>query len=105
MGWYLSIVYTLLASHPLLVVESYIYGVLGLVVFYSCMTDFWLVFDFFVHNFSLYDCDTCARVFIRNWHHMHISHTSNKIFLTGVKSRANQSTLSSLCRLSVEGFS
>ena len=42
----LSIVYTLLASHPLMFVDSYIYGVLGLFVFYYCVTEFWLVFDF-----------------------------------------------------------
>jgi hypothetical protein len=57
MGCYISVVCTLLASHLLLLADSNIYGVLGLFVFYYCVTEFWLVFDFFVHYFNLCDCD------------------------------------------------
>jgi hypothetical protein len=99
-GWCLSIVYTPLASHPLLVADSNIYVILGLFVFCYCVTDFWLVFDFFVHNFSLCVCVLSVSGIICTFP------TQAKSFvLTGVKSRAYQRTLSLLCRLSVEGFS
>jgi hypothetical protein len=104
MGWYLSIVYTLLASHPLLVADSYIYVVLGLFVF-LLLRDGFFVSVFFVHNFSLCDCD--AYVCVLSVYGIICTFATQAIsfVLTGVKSRANQSTLSPLCRLPLEGFS
>lgn len=105
MGWYLSIVYALLASHPLLVAGLYFYGVLGLFVFYYCVMEFWLVFDFFVQYFSLCDCDASVSVLSVSGIICPFPTQAISFVLTGVKLRANQSTLSPLCPLSVEGFS